>query len=449
MPKGKVTINPRTLAFNILYKVEEEKAYSNIAINSMLKESGLEGLDSAFVSAIVYGVLEKKITLDYAVKQNSKLPLRKIEIKTLIILRMGMYQLLYMDRVPDSAAVNESVKLAKKKGLIKSCGFINAVLRSFIRNGKSFSLPDENNRTEYLSVKYSCPQELVSLWLEAYGDTVTSEMLKVLEGRPPVTVRVNTLKITQDELIKIFKNEGVAVQPAALSDSLNIKFSGSIEKLESFRKGYFHVQDGAAILCSLIASPKSGDTVYDICSAPGGKSFTMAQLMKNKGKIFCFDLYPHKLRLIENGAERLGINIISTEIRGGTKEDKDNANSADVVLCDVPCSGTGIIRRKPEIRYKENVYDRELSEIQYSILCESAKLVKPGGRLIYSTCALDPKENGEIIKRFLGEHKSFSGKALELPQEIKGTVEEEQYEITMFPQTNGTDGFYIAVLQKG
>lgn len=442
-------INPRTLAFNILYKVEEEKAYSNITINNMLKESGLKSLDSSFVSAIVYGVLEKKITLDYIIKQNSKLPLRKIESKTLIILRIGMYQLLYMDRVPDSAAVNESVKLAKKKGLMKSCGFINAVLRSFIRKEKSFSLPEESKKEEYLSVKYSCPKELIELWLGAYGEKATVEMLMALEGRPPVTVRVNTLKVTLDELVKEFEKEGVSARPAVLPDSLNIRFSGSLENLQAYKNGYFHVQDGAAILCSLIAGPESGNTVYDVCSAPGGKSFTMAQLMENKGKLFSFDLYQHKLNLIKKGAKRLGIDIIAAEIRDGTKEDTERAENADVVLCDVPCSGTGIIRRKPEIRYKDNTYDRELSEIQYVILCESAKLVKHGGRLVYSTCALDPKENGEQIKRFLREHEGFKGKAIELPNEIKRTIEEEEYEITLFPQTNGTDGFYIALLQKG
>lgn len=448
MPQEK-GINPRTLAFNILYKVEKEKAYSNITINSMLKESGLGSLDSAFVSAIVYGVLEKKITLDYIIKQNSKLSLKKIESRTLIIIRMGLYQLLYMDRVPESAAVNESVKLAKKKGLVKSSGFINAVLRSFIRGEKRFSLPPEDRRSEYLSVKYSCPEALVKLWIDAYGEKVTLEMLSDIEGRPPVTVRVNTLKLTQDELLDVFEKEGVLAEPSSLDNSLNIRFSGSVEKLESYKKGYFHVQDGAAILCSLIAGPKKGDTVYDICSAPGGKAFTMAQLMENRGELFCFDMYPHKLRLIENGARRLGIDIITAEIRDGSKEDTKIQKQADVVLCDVPCSGTGIIRRKPEIRYKENVYDRELSGIQYRILCESAKLVKQGGRLVYSTCALDPKENGDQVKRFLMEHKDFKGKALELPEEINRTIDEEEYEVTLFPQTNGTDGFYIALLQKG
>lgn len=442
-------INPRTLAFNILYRVEEEKAYSNIAVNNMLKESGLGSLDSSFVSAIVYGVLEKKITLDYILKQNSNLPLNKIEKKTLIILRMGLYQILYMDRVPDSAAVNESVKTAKKKGLIKSCGFINAVLRGFLRKDKKFSLPPESSSADYLSVKYSCPKGLTALWLDAYGYRTTLEMLEALEGRPPVTVRVNTQKLTQKELTEFFEAEGVSAKAGALPDSLEIRYAGSVENLESYKKGYFHVQDGAAALCSLIADPKKGNVVYDVCSAPGGKSFTMAQLMENTGELYSFDLYPHKIRLIERGAKRLGLDIIKAEIRDGMKEDTVSRKPGDVVLCDVPCSGTGIIRRKPEIRYKESFYDRSLSDIQYGILCESAKLVKEGGKLVYSTCALDPEENGLQIDRFLKEHREFFGKAIELPKGIRRTIEEKEYEITLFPQTNGTDGFYIALLQKG
>lgn len=443
------SINPRTLAFNILYKITCEKAYSNIAVNSMLKESGLKGLDSAFVSAIVYGVLEKQITLDYIIKQYSKLPLRKIEDKTLIILRMGIYQLLFMDKVPDSAAVNESVKIAKKKGLMKSCGFINAVLRNFIRADKRYSLPPQQDMKKYLSVKYSCPENLISQWLDAYGYDVTLNMLKSLEGRPPVTVKVNTLKITLEELIKVFEEEGVKAERNLIPQSLNIKFSGSIENLKSFKEGYFHVQDGAGTLCAMTAAPKKGDIVYDICSAPGGKAFSMAELMENQGELYCFDLYEHKLRLIEKGAKRLGLNIIKTAVRNGANPQNKEEKPADVILCDVPCSGTGILRRKPEIRYKEDEYGENLADIQYKILTESAKLLKNGGRLVYSTCTLNPEENTDIVKRFLKENKCFSGKTIELPEGIKRTIEEEDYEITLFPQTNGTDGFYIALLQKG
>ncbi len=443
------TINPRTLAFNILYKVENEKAYSNITVNSMLKESGMTGVNSAFVSALVYGVLEKQITLDYIIKQYSNLPMRKIEAKTLIILRMGIYQMLFMDKVPDSAAVNECVKIAKKKGLMKSCGFINAVLRNFIRGDKKYKLPSEDEKEKYLSVKYSCPEKLVMHWIESYGYNVTLEMLKSLEGRPPVSVKVNTLKTTWEELSEIFAKEGVFAEKNSVPDSLNIKFSGSIENLQSYKNGYFHVQDGAGTLCSVIASPKPGDVVYDICSAPGGKAFSMAELMENSGELFCFDLYEHKLRLIKKGAERLGIDIISTAIKDGTKPSDSKLKQADVILCDVPCSGTGILRRKPEIRYKDNDYEENLTDIQYKILSESAKLLKKGGRLVYSTCTLNPSENGDIIKRFLSENKDFHGGDLILPKEIKRTIEEEKYEITLFPQTNGTDGFYIALLQKG
>lgn len=443
------SINPRTLAFNILYKVSEDKAYSNIAVNTMLKESGLSGLDSAFVSAIVYGVLEKQITIDYIIRQYSNLPMRKIEIKTLIILRMGIYQMLFMDKVPDSAAVNESVKIAKKKGLMKSCGFINAVLRNFVRADKKYSLPPESERVKYLSVKYSCPESLISQWLDAYGYDITVDMLKSLEGRPPVTVKVNTLKISLAELIKVFEEEGVKAERNLIPQSLNIKFLGSIENLKSFKEGYFHVQDGAGTLCALTANPKRGDVVYDICSAPGGKAFSMAEIMENEGELYCFDLYEHKLRLIEKGAKRLGLNIIKTAVRNGANPQNKEEKPADVILCDVPCSGTGILRRKPEIRYKDNQYDENLTDIQYKILTESAKLLKEGGKLVYSTCTLNPLENANVVKRFLKENKNFSGKALELPKDIKRTIKEEEYEITLFPQTNGTDGFYIALLQKG
>ena len=439
--------NTRDVALGVLLKIEESKAYSNLELNHALQRNRLGGLDSAFVSALVYGVLERRLTLDYIIRQYSKIPLRKIELKTKIILRLGLYQLIFMDKVPDSAAVNESVILAKKYKLQKSAGFINGILRSVTRAEQRLLLPPEDDRIYYLSIKYSVPQAVVRLWLDSYGETNALELMEALFGRPEVCVRVNTLKTTPAELIKRLESEGVrAEQSALLPNALVLSGTGSIERLQSFREGLFHVQELSSQLCVDALSPKPRDIVADVCAAPGGKSFTAAQYMQNRGKLLSCDLYAQKVGLLETEARRLGISCLTALRRDG--ESGAALPQADKIICDVPCSGLGMLGRKPEIRYKDDLLDNDLPERQYRILCNSAKSLAVGGRLVYSTCTLNPAENNLLIERFLNGHPDFVGEALTLPEGVSRAFDEQPFELTLMPHTAGTDGFYIARLKR-
>ena len=438
----------RKIAFNTLYRVLHDDAYSALALNSAIKENNLQRVDANFLSGLVYGVLERKILLDYIISQYSKIKPKKIENKTLIILELGIYQLLFMDKVPDSAAVNESVKLSKKTGAYKSSGYINAVLRNFIRNEKKYSLPDEIDKISYLSIKYSCPEFLIKEWIDCYGEENAVSILQGLDSRPPLTIRVNTLKCTKSQLKENLEAEGVKVTDVEyLCDALNIENTGSIEELTSFKNGEFYVQDCASQLCCEMLDASEGMTVCDVCSAPGGKSIYTAIKMKNKGSIYSYDLYEHKIRLINESAKRLGINIIQTEVR--------DAQSAvlpefvcDRLICDVPCSGFGIIRRKPEIRYKKATIVDNLPQLQYSILCRNVDMLSIGGVLVYSTCTLNYAENRAIVERFLKEHKEFVPESLDLPDGIHRFIDEPDNMLTLLPMRNMTDGFFIAKFRK-
>ena len=442
-------MNVRNLALKTLLSIERDGSYSALAINNSVKENKLNRLDSSFLSALVYGVLESQLTLDYIIKTYSKIPLRKIEQKTKIILRLGIFQLVFMDKVPDSAAVNESVNLAKKHRLTKSSGFINGILRSVTRAEQRLVLPDKSKDYEYyLSIRYSCPRELIKLWTDSYGAEITENILKSLLGRPQLTARVNTLRTTPEKLLSQLRDDGAE---AGLSDLVEnavvLKNTGSVESLSAFKNGGLYIQDIASQLCVKALDPKPHDIMLDVCSAPGGKSFTAAQYMENRGKIYAFDIYEHKLRLIEKTASRLGISIIKTDIREAQSDTRE-LELCDKVLCDVPCSGLGILSRKPEIRYKKDLLNPELSELQYKILTNTARFTAYGGTLIYSTCTLNPAENNETAARLLKEHPEFEGVPLALPDEIGRAFAEQPYEITLMPHTAATDGFYLAKLKK-
>ena len=439
--------NPRAVAFRVLLKIEQDGAYSNLALNHAIRENKLSGVDSAFVSALVYGVLERKITLDYIIKQYSKIPLRKIEAKTVTILRMGLYQLLFMDKVPDSAAVNESVNLAKRQRMQQSAGFINGMLRTVTRTQPPYTLPDKKDALSYFSIRYAVPQSLVKLWLAAYGESNTEQLLESLSGRPKLYIRVNTLKTDKPALVQALAQESVVCEDVpTLKNVLSLSHTGSIERLAAYKKGWFHVQDLSSQLCVHLLDPQPDTVLHDVCAAPGGKAFTAAQTMRNRGKIYACDLFDHKIRLMREGAKRLGVtNILPSK--------RDAANGmplplADRILCDVPCSGLGILSRKPEIRSKENLLPEDLPQLQYKILCHSAERLASGGTLVYSTCTLNPAENGGNVRRFLEEHPDFTGEPLSLPNTIRHAIEEQPCEITLMPHTAATDGFYIAKLKK-
>lgn len=441
--------NAREAAFEVLYRVETDLSYSNLTLDKVQKENNLTGRDASFCTALTYGVLERQLTLDFIIRQYSSVRLKKIETKALIILRMGVYQLLYMDSVHSGAAVNESVNLAKKLKLHKASGFINGLLRSFVRADLAYKLPDKKYRVKFLSVMYSCPEDIVKLWLSAYPEGLVEEMLKSFMGRPELSVRVNT-KITSREKLKCeLEALGVKAEISPYSENaLTISSTGSVEALKPFKEGKMYVQDISSVICSELVNPQSNEKVADVCAAPGSKSFSMALLMGDKGEVNSFDLYPHKVELIKNSAKRLGLASIKAEVRDALTEVADLKEHFDAVLCDAPCSGLGVIGRKPEIRNRAIDDINSLPDLQYRILSNTAKLVKLGGRLIYSTCTLNPAENGEIADRFLKEHSDFEALPLNIPENFNRGIKEPSNQLTLFPHINGTDGFFISAFKK-
>ena len=434
--------NARQTAFDILSKIQKDSSYSNLTIDSFLASVCLDEVDSAFVSALVYGVLESSFTLDYQLAANLKQPLKKLKPQVLTVLRLGAYQLLFMDKVPESAAVNESVKLIKANGCSFASGLVNAVLRNVAKKG--LCLPDESDKTFYYSVRYSFPQELVKFWIKSYGEENTVGIMESCSGRPPLIVRANTLKVTADELASTLKNEGIESKSSVVTDSLELGKCGSVERLKSFADGLFHVQDAASQFCIAALDPQPGETILDLCAAPGGKSFTVAERMNNTGKIVACDIHNHRLDLIKSGAARLGITNIECIVNDAAVYN-ENLPMADRVLCDVPCSGLGIVRRKPEIRCKPLDTLKELPPVQGKILDTASRYVKKGGTLVYSTCALNPKENENVCKSFLESHPDFKSK---LPSfACEGMFIRDGF-ITLMPHINGTDGFFIAVFER-
>ncbi len=433
-------VNTRAIALKILKKIHTDKSYSNILLDKTLSEIECSSQEKKFISALFYGVIERMITLDAVINKFSKVKTNKLDVDVLIILRIGIYQLLYMDSVPDSAAVNESVKLAKKCKNPSLSGFVNGVLRSFIRNDKT--LPEGKNETEKLSVEFSCPEWLVKKWISEYGIEITNSMLESSIGKAPVTIRLNTIKMQANEIIILLESDGFKVEDTFLENCYTISGGVAVENSKAYKLGLFYVQDISSQLCSLSLDACEGETVIDVCAAPGGKTFTTAIKMNNKGSVYSLDLHENRVKLIKDGAERLGLTNVIT-MANNAKAFNDNLPMADRVLCDVPCSGLGVIRRKPEIKYKNPEDFERLSQIQYEILETSSKYLKSGGVLVYSTCTLSKAENEDIVNRFLKEHSDFTGIA------VNSIYDElSDYCATIIPEYFNSDGFFIAKLKR-
>lgn len=434
--------NPREIAFDILCKIEADKAYSNIAIDSAVKMYNPDSTDCAFISRVVYGVIERKITLDYIISKYLTQPINKLKTPVITALRIGAYQILFMDKVPGRAAVNETVSLIKKGKFSYASGLVNAVLRKISdNNALAF---DSLQGDELISVKYSVPEELVKFLNHHYGKENTEEFLKHSLLPKKIFVRVNNTKISTDDLLEFFKTEGVSAKNTYLPNALEISFNGAVYNLESYKKGFFHVEDLSSQLCVEALDVFEGGTTIDVCAAPGGKTFTIAENMKNVGTVISCDIYSQRTDLIKSGSERLGLDCIKTAVNDASIFN-EAFPKADRVLCDVPCSGLGIITKKPEIKYKKLDDAKSLLPIQKEILNTSSKYVKSGGKLVYSTCSINPNENRKICDAFLKENTDFvSVRAL---PDIERTIEEGDY-LTLFPHKNNCDGFFVAVFVR-
>ena len=428
--------NARQVALDALNKINFKGGYSNIVVDNMINTASLDSRDSAFATMLVYGVLERLITLDHIISKYSNIPLSKIELSVLQILRLGIYQIICMDSVPDRAAVSESVELSKYVKKSKASGFINAVLRNCIRHKNTLlDFSEVKNTVQRLSLTYSCPLWLTKMWINDYGEDKTESFLKSSLGQAPTFARVNTLKTTVKELIESLSNEGIKACEHKFENCIILKNPSAAIKSDAFKEGMFHIQDLASQICVKYADIKPFSTVIDVCSAPGGKAFTAAQYMNDSGKLLAFDLHEKRVKLIREGAIRLGISCIEANVGDATVFNK-KIPLVDTVLCDVVCSGLGVIRRKPETKYKNPQDIKRLPEIQLKILQNVSKYVKIGGNIIYSTCTVNRQENEGVVEAFLKENANFT------------YADDEEKCITLFGNDNNSDGFFMCKCKR-
>ena len=416
-------------------------AWVEEALDREIEAAGLSGADAGLCTQICCGVLQNRIGLDYMIAACSSLKMNKIAPKVLDILRIGAYQILYLDKIPVSAAVNESVRMAKTRDNPRAGGFVNAVLRKIAEKPE---IPLPENAAERLSILTSHPKELVELYLSYYDADTAKALLESNNAPAPTVFRLNTLKGAPEEILREMHSEGLDAEPIpGLPAAVTVRKAGKLSEYQSFRKGLFTVQDTASQLCAMAVGANPGEEVLDLCAAPGGKSFAMAAAMENRGGIVSCDLYADRLTYIDEGAERLGVKIIRSMPADGCAFIDRFRDRFDRVLADVPCSGFGVIRKKPDIRYKDLEDVRALPSIQAQILHNASLYVRPGGTLVYSTCTVMPPENEEIVRAFLGTHEEYTLEPFELP--IIGKCDGMR---TLLPTTDGTDGFFIAKMKR-
>lgn len=435
--------NARRAALEALFKCRRSGAWSGASVDGAIKKYGLDRRDAALAARLCLGVLQNADCLDFYISNFSSRKLGDIEPKLLDILRLGAYQLGFMDKIPVSAAVDESVKLCAACGMGRASGFVNAVLRRMAERRGELPEPPGKGSAGYLHVKYSYPLWLVERMIDICGYDSAEGFFKLCNTPAPLTVQVNTLKISAGEYETLLSNSAVDyVADKALPGCIYIN-GGSVTALPGYDEGLFYVQDKAARLAAAIADPKPGEKLLDCCAAPGGKSFAAAILMENRGEILSRDIHEKKLNLIRSGAERLGIDIISTAAGDARAEEPQLLGGFDTVICDVPCSGMGVIRKKPEIRQKSPEELGELPKIQRAIINNAAGFVRPGGTLLYSTCTIFPEENEHIVRAFLDENPDFTAEDFALCG-----IESRGGMYAFFPQIDGTDGFFAARLKR-
>ena len=433
----------RITVARMLQRVLFDGAYSNAIAKKYFTRANMTEQDIAFGTALFYGTIERLYTIDRYLEVFTKMPINDLDKEVLIVLRMGVYQILFMNSVPGHAAVNESVNLIRKLKKSSASGLVNAVLRKIPLDMKIETiLKKGSDYSEILALNYSCPKWIVQNLLKNYSESETIDFLKNSLERPPLFVRVNALKISQENLIALLRKKNLNPIKTEIDHCLMVEGLNDIEASEEHQKGYFYVQDMSSQICSIALNAKPGETVIDICSAPGGKSFTIAQEMKNKGTVLSCDIKETKVKKILKGSERLGTSIIKTLTNDGMLFN-EKFSVADKVLCDVPCSGIGVIRRRPEIKYKPESETKDLPKIQYRILEISSCYVKPGGTLQYSTCTLLKHENESVVDLFLKKHPEFKKQ----PFRVDG-LNSSTGDITILPTQYTGDGFYICSMRR-
>lgn len=430
----------RNVALNCLYKIDEENGYSNIVLDEYLNKyrEKLNKKDINLISEIVYGTITWKLTIDSILQKYSKIKLKKMSCWVLNILRMGAYQIIFLDKVPKSASVNESVNLTKKYAF-RSSSLVNAILRK-IEKADYEELKSIQDTSERISKVYSMPQWLVEELLKEYSLQTVEKICKYSNEKPKTTIRINTLKTNKDNFLKKLEENNIEYEETDLEDFIHIKNVKNIGELDLFKQGLFTVQDMGAGKISLVLAPNKNDVVFDACSAPGGKTTHLAELMENEGEIIACDIHPHRIKLVEENASRLGIRIIKTKVHDAIKDVKEYEEKFDKILLDVPCLGIGVIKRKPDIKWQRNIEDiEEIAKVQLEILDKCSKYLKIKGKLVYSTCSILKSENENLINKWL---ESRNDKGIQNKEKYK-LIDEEK----ILPDEN-TDGFFICKIER-
>ena len=440
-------MDAREAAMLALNACQRQGGWSDGALKKQLAAAELSGRDAALATQLCFGVLQNQMLLDFYLSKFSNIPLKRMEGKVVQTLRLGAYQMLFLTRIPHSAAVNSAVALVKAHCKNpRAAGMVNGILRSMERSLQNMPVIPQGDPVAYLSTLYSHPEWLVKEFILSLGEEETAQLLAADNSQPPTAVMVNTTRTTAETLKAMLEADHVEAELHPwLENCLLLSRTGDLERMEAFQQGLFYVQDPASRLAVLAAGAKPGMKVLDCCAAPGGKSFAAAIAMENQGEIVSCDLHPHKKKLIQAGADRLGLTIISPKTADGKVFRPEWENAFDLVLVDAPCSGLGVIRKKPDIRYKDPAPLADLPAVQLDILRNAARDVKPGGTLMYSTCTLLYRENGEVVETFLAENNSYTAEAFPLPGPV-GLVQGGS--VTLWPHRHGTDGFFISKMRR-
>jgi 16S rRNA (cytosine967-C5)-methyltransferase len=446
----------RECALDILLHIEQNQSYSNLALNRFLLKSGLDERDKRLVTELVYGCVQRLNTLDWILSRLVKKGIHSLEPWVRQILRMGIYQLAYLDKIPERAAVHESVQICKKRGHKGIAGLVNGVLRSYLRRKEELAPPAQPKTLKEKAIAYSHPEWLIKRMEQAYGEETTKLALLANHVPPKVSVRVNILNMSRDDFVRKWNEtqEGEAVPSPVSPEGVIIERGGNPAYTSLYKEGYCTIQDESSMLVSRVLSPKPGMRVLDACAAPGGKTTHLAEQMKNEGFILACDVHPHKMDLIRENASRLGIRIIETQL-ADTRElpaKLPPETGFDAILLDAPCSGLGVIHRKPDIKWSKEAQDIDsLVKVQQELLDAAASMLKPGGTLVYSTCTWEPRENKDQLAAFLSRHPEFepdSDIAGYLPEQVRQTAILGEGWVQILPHHFQSDGFFIARLTK-
>ncbi len=440
-------MDAREAAMLALNACQRQGGWSDGALKKQLSAAELSGRDAALATQLCFGVLQNQMLLDFYLSKFSNIPLKRMEGKVVQTLRLGAYQMLFLTRIPHSAAVNSAVALVKAHCKNpRAAGMVNGILRSMERSLQNMPVIPQGDPVAYLSTLYSHPEWLVKEFILSLDEEETAQLLAADNSQPPTSVMVNTTRTTVEALKAMLEADHVEAEPHPwLENCLLLSRTGDLERLEAFQQGLFYVQDPASRLSVLAAGAKPGMRVLDCCAAPGGKSFAAAIAMENQGEIVSCDLHSHKKKLIQAGADRLGLTIITPKTADGKVFRPEWERAFDLVLVDAPCSGLGVIRKKPDIRYKDPAPLADLPAVQLDILRNAARYVRPGGTLMYSTCTLLYRENGEVVETFLAENKAYKAEAFTLPGPV-GLVQSGS--VTLWPHRHGTDGFFISKMRR-